>query len=412
MPKNFQLFLAISYEGILSDDFPQGFYRTYYINENYEQVWLMSTYLQPTNARMAFPCYDEPQIRATFQLTIRHDKSYKAISNTPIINVTDHQNYSVTVFEKTPLMQSYLLAFVVSNFNFIENRDLNFPQRIFGNEQKLNNGDGEFAIKIVSEVYQKIVELFNFSIPLAKLDHVGIPRMQGALETFGLITYSEDFLLLNGNFDENVLNYFKPQTISFIAHEIIHQLIGNTVAIQWWQFLYLNEGLTMFFHHYIPSLLYPEFEFMERFRKEVLGYSFIMDQSTETMNDYPESPQEIRNKFNAITFEKSAAVIRMFFEALTPATFIKGLNYYLREMQFKTVVADDFHRALQRAYDEDNNEKVDVGKMMEKWENLPGFPLLSVSRDEDKIVVTQKRYKLDFGGEYWVRVNLLDLMNL
>lgn len=181
---------------------------------------------------MAFPCYDEPQIKATFQLQIRHDKSYKAISNTPAINVTDHQNYVVTTFETTPLMQSYLLAFVVSKFEVIENRDLNFPQRIFGDPQKIANGDGEFAIKIVSEVYQKIVDVFNFSIPLTKLDHAGIPQMNGALETFGLITYSEDFLLLNGNFDEQVLNFFKPQTITFIAHEILHQLIGKEKGLE------------------------------------------------------------------------------------------------------------------------------------------------------------------------------------
>jgi aminopeptidase N len=386
------------------DDFPKGFYRTFFINdENYEQVWLISTFLQPTNARMAFPCYDEPQIRATFRLQIKHDKSYHAISNTPAVNVTDHQNYVVTSFETTPLMQSYLLAFVVSKFEAIENRDLNFPQRIFGDPQKIANGDGEFAIKIVSEVYLKIVEVFNFSIPLTKLDHAGIPRMIGALETFGLITYNEDFLLLNKNYDEKVLNFFRPQTISYIAHEIVHQLIGNTVAIGSWQYLWMNEALAMFFHHYIPSLLYPEFDFMEIFRTQVLGFSFVMDHDNETMNEYVESPEEIRNKFNSISFEKSAAVIRMFFEALTPATFIKGLNYYLREMQFKTVVPDDFHRALQRAYDEDNKDiKVDVGKMMEKWENLPGFPLLSVSRDGDKIVVKQKRYKLEFEGEIFL----------
>lgn len=356
---------------------------------------MIATVFKPTYARMAFPCYDEPQIRATFQLEIKHDKSYKAISNVPVVNriTADQQNYVITQFETTPLMQSYSLGFIVSKLDSIVNDNARLPQGIHGDPEKLEKGHGEFALKTASEMHEKIVNLFGLQVPLKKLDHVAVPSLYTVVENLGLTSYDENILLLNPLFIENVLEYQKKIAIGFIAHEFMHQLMGNA-AIQWWQFLWLHEGLATFYEYYISSLLYPKYDYIEVFRFQVLDVSFMRDNGNETMNDYVEAPEEISNKFNSISFEKAAVVIRMFHEALTPSTFTKGVRYYIENAKLQPATPDDLHRALQKSHDEDNHgeEAVNVGAMMASWENQPGFPILSVSRVGNDIVVTQNRY--------------------
>lgn len=351
---------------------------------------------------MAFPCYDEPQIRATIQLEIKHDKSYKAISNMPG-NITADQgnNYVITSFETTPLIQCYLLAFVVSKFDSIENVGGKLKQRIFGDSQKIHDGFGNFSLKVADEVYEKMSENFKFQTSLKKLDHVGVPGMTYAIENFGMVTYDENILLINPTYDEVVLESMHKGLIGVIAHELMHQLMGST-TILWWQYLWLNEGLAVFYQHYIPHLLYSNYNYMEDFRNQVLDKCFYSNDNNETMNEYVEMPEEIFMKFNWISFDKAAVVIRMFHEALTPATFTKGLSYYLERTKFQPATPDDLHRALQKAYDEDNenNEwerKLEIGKMMESWENQPGYPILSVRRDGRDIIITQSRYQLKEG---------------
>lgn len=387
------MILAITYQGTLNDYSQEGFYKTFFVDEEFNQIFLLSTYLRPTYARLAFPCYDEPQIRATFQLEIQHDKNYKAISNTKAVNRTDQENYAVTRFETTPEMPCYLLSFVVSRLESIENGDSKFPQSIYADPQRIASGEGEIALEIVSEVYEKIVEIFNFPSPLKKVDHIAVPSMNKApLESFGVITYDEYTLLMSRNIDEKVLESRRRAATKSIAHELTRQLMAQT-SIEWWHYLWLSEGFAKFYQFYIPSLLYPHFDFMENFRKEIQDKFFHIDDGNETLSDYFDAPMEINMRFNSIFIEKAAVVIRMFHEALSPSTFTRGLQIYLNETRLQAATPNDLHRALQKAYDEDNEEKIDVGKMMASWENQPGFPLLSVSRnDGGDIVVKQKRY--------------------
>lgn len=390
--RNTEIILEISFKGVISEFRPMGLFKTFIYDENSNLSWMIATIFKPTYARMAFPCYDEPQIRATFQLSIRHDKSYKAISNTPVVNrITDQQDYVITHFETTPLMQSFLLGFIVSKLDSIVNDNVKLPQRIYGDPEKLGSDHGAFAMKTVNEIHEKIVDIFGMQIALKKLDHVSVPNLNTVIENLGFISYDENILLLNPNFMENVLEYQKKVAIGFIAHEFMHQLMGNA-AIKWWQFLWLHEGLATFYEHYIPSLLYPNYDYIEIFRMQILDESFMIDNRNETMNDYVEAPEEIFNKFNSISFRKAAVVIRMFHEALTPSTFAKGVRYYIESAKLQPATPSDLHRALQKSYNEDNEEVIDVGEMMTSWEAQAGFPILKVKRDGNDIVVTQYRY--------------------
>lgn len=180
-----EIVLDISYNGKLLDN-NIGFYRASY-EEDGDTVWFASTKFGSTNARHAMPCYDEPGIRAVIGLEIQHDSSYKAVSNMPIVSreVVPGTNYVTSKFQDTPPMQTYLLAFVISNFDFISNNDVNVEQRIYAKPQSIAEGQGEFALSVVGPILRKLEEHLGVNYPLPKTDHAAIPNVLGAMENFG-----------------------------------------------------------------------------------------------------------------------------------------------------------------------------------------------------------------------------------
>jgi aminopeptidase N len=391
--KNAELSLAIFYTGTLSDNM-MGFYHTFYVNENFEQIPLALTHFQPINARSAFPCYDEPQMQAVFRLEIVHNKNYKAASNMlPIAIIPEETNYLVTKFEETPPISTCSLAFVVSNLASMSNNK-KFNQTIVGQVQKITQGEGDFALKVIEKISEKYSDIFG-NLPIKKTEHFAIPNTNQGVPNFGLMTYEEDSLFLNFNFSSKILEYFKPQIISTISLYYGSLYFGNIVSLMWWKYLWLNYGFATFFQFHISSVLYHEYNFNERFRNEIMHFAFDIDGELNsiTMNDNAESSREIYEKFNPITFAKAAVVIRMFYEALSPSTFEKGLRYYLNGMNSTAVTPVDLHIALQRALDEDQpTNDVNIGRLMETWENQSGYPVISVRKDGRNVILSQKRF--------------------
>lgn len=397
---NSEFILDISYNSTLKNkNEMSGFFLTEYYDQNFTKVWVASTHFLPSNARKAFVCYDEPKFRAPIRLQIQHDISYHAISNMPVslINTSNGTGYKITIFEESPPIQTYLLSFVVSNLEFIANKnDKDLEQRIYGEPLKINNGAAEFANEIITNLLRKFKEILSVDIGISRINHVQIPQMYGALEHYGLIAYEENFLLLDPNYNEDVKEYFKPQIIVILAHGLIHQYFGGLVSPNWWQYLWLSEGISMFYQFYIPSLIYPEYNFMQIFQDEVLNVAFSTDIGNETMNDYVESPDEIQNKFNLITFEKSAAIVRMFHEALSPSTFTRGLLIFLNDMRFKAASSADLHKALQTAVDAENlRSYVNISAAMSTWETQAGYPVIIVQKSGNNLILTQKRFPSD-----------------
>lgn len=388
-----EIFLDISYTGTLTDE-TNGFFKTFYTNREFKQEWIALTNFMPISARKAFICYDEPQIKTPFKLQIRHDKAYHAISNMPVNRTITNGSYVTTIFEETPPMQTYLLTFIVSTLDYVSDNRKDLEQRVYGEPDKIKNGTGNFALKVVGEILDKYKELFNITIQIPKLDHVAIPSISGATEHFGLITYEDTYLLINENYNQLILDYFKPIIIGLISHETSHQYFGNLVTHNWWSYLWLSEGFATFYQYYLPHFLYPQYNFMEKFRTEVLNYAFIIDDYNEiVMNDYVQSPIEIQMKFHPVSFEKSAAVIRMFFEAIGGDVFNEGIIEYLSENKFGITTPNDLHKALQSAYDKKyKNNQLDIGKMMSSWENQAGYPVVSVTRVNKTIFLKQKKF--------------------
>lgn len=206
--------LEITYHGLLRDD-NMGFYRSSYKNPQGQTVWLATTQFEQTDARHAFPCYDEPQIRTTFSIQIRHDASYSAISNMPVATASLEAgtNYILSTFQNTLPVQTYLIAFVVSDFKNVENG----TQKVYAKAQSIYDGEGAFGLDVGVKLLNKFVEHLGVNYALPKMDQVAVPDFDaGAMENWGLVTYREEYLLYN---DTTATTRQRENIITIISHE-------------------------------------------------------------------------------------------------------------------------------------------------------------------------------------------------
>lgn len=216
-------------------------------------------------------------------------------------------------------------------------------------------------------------------------------------ENFGLITYQDSGLLFDSEKDSIVK---QKNIIELIAHEYAHQYFGNIVSPKWWSYTWLNEAFATLYSNYIPYLIYPEEDYLDRFLIYAQQTAFnadTIDRGAVPLNHYVETPTEIRNKFGTISYRKGGSFLRMFQEALTVPTFAKGLHYYLTEMYLQAVTPQDLHRNLQKALDEDfPSSGLNLDQLMSTWEVQAGYPLITVSKTATAYTFTQSRFG---GGE-------------
>lgn len=217
-----QYFVDITYKGLLRDD-NMGFYRSSYKNEDGETVWLATTQFEQTDARHAFPCYDEPQIRTPFLIDIKHNGKYKAISNMPGEPVeVEGTDYVIDYFQETPPVQTYLIAFVVSDFESIENED-RIKQRVFAKPQSIAAGEAELGLDAGKKILDEFQSHLGVPYNLPKMDQIAVPDFDaGAMENWGLVTYREEYLLYNKDI---ATTRQRENIITIIAHEYAVSLI-------------------------------------------------------------------------------------------------------------------------------------------------------------------------------------------
>lgn len=397
-----KVILGISYDGILGTNH-KGFYRDSYekvtVTEKERKIkefWFATTQFKGTNARQAMPCFDEPGIRAVFDLEIQHDKSYNAISNMPIKrrHIVEGTNYVTSKFQQTPSISTFSLAFLISNLKYKSNNDSRLEQRVYANKYKIESGAADFASSVVQSIIEQCEGHFNLSYPLPKIDHlvVTIEEKESA-QSIGLITYSE-FKLLRSAF---TIFIETKEIVEYIATETASQYFGSIVVPKWWSYAWLNDGFARFYGSLIADLIEPEEEYLDDHLTTTRASAFDYDseKNVPALNEYVESPVDIEKNCDSLAFTKAECVVRMFYESLTSQTFNKGVTYYLKDMFFKTATPEDFHRNLQRAYDEDfPAKKLNIGEMMKTWEDQAGHPTVNVEKKGENMVLTQTR----FGG--------------
>ncbi|XP_058064847.1 aminopeptidase N-like, partial [Anopheles bellator] len=311
----------------------KGLYRSSYLIGNTTR-YLATTHFEATYARTVFPCYDEPSYKATFNVQIRHRSEYTALSNMPAIDKVQEGDYTVTTFGTTPLMSTYLLAFVISDFKTLSAEADRF--RVFAAEHKVAHTG--YALEFLGKSLRSLENFFGHQYQLPKVDLIAIPDFaMGAMENWGLITFREQYLI----FEENVTTTRTKQNIAdLITHELTHMWFGNEVTPEWWTYLWLSEGFARYFEYYITSQLEPTWNLWEQFIVTNLHSALSQDchSNNRAMSYYATEPTVLNGLFDYVVYAKSASVIRMVQNVIGFDTFKMALNDYIRSRSYLTTV--------------------------------------------------------------------------
>jgi puromycin-sensitive aminopeptidase len=375
--------ISINFSGKITDNM-DGLYPCYF-EETGVSKKLLATQFESHHAREVFPCIDEPEAKATFKLTLTHNKDELALSNTPVESESVSEEQKTTVFEVTPIMSTYLLAFVVGELSYLEATSKNGVKiRTYATSEQIEHST--FALETAVKCMDFYEAYYDIPFPLAKCDFVALPDFaSGAMENWGLITFREQTLLC----DENHTSLGTKQYVALVvAHELTHQWFGNLVTMRWWTDLWLNEGFASWMEYLAIDSLFPEWQLWSQFIVDEVQTALKMDslEHTHPIEVSVKHPDEIRTIFDAISYQKGGSVIHMLQDYLGAEPFRDGLRHYLKKHSYKNTDTIDLWQAL-----EDVTKKP-VKEFMNVWTSSPGYPILSVDIDQDKLQITQSRF--------------------
>ncbi|XP_064458599.1 putative aminopeptidase-2 [Ornithodoros turicata] len=382
--------LHYEFSGNMTKDL-KGLYLSTYTDVHNQTRYLATTQFEPTDARSAFPCFDEPRFKATFSISLIHEPKYIAISNMPIKeNSTTATGFRVTKFERTVAMTTYLVAVVVCDFAHIKGTSTNGVQvRVFAREDEI--AKAEYAMASALKILSYFEEYFKIKYPLPKLDMIAIPDFSsGAMENWGLITYRETRLLYDPKTSSST---DKQGVCRVIAHEIAHMWFGNLVTMRWWDDLWLNEGFASYIQYKGMDHAEPDWESMTQYVSTALLMVFESDSAvtSHSIVQPVENPNEISSLFDTISYNKGAAVLRMLESFLSPEEFREGIAKYLRKYQYKNTLTVDLWEELESV----SSAKVTISSTMDTWTRQMGYPVLSIERDCSNFTIEQSWFLMD-----------------
>ncbi|XP_046631005.1 aminopeptidase N-like [Daphnia pulicaria] len=376
-----------------------GFYRSSYV-ENGVTKYLAVTQFEATDARRSFPCFDEPTMKANFTVTVGRKETWTSVSNMPLITtepIVGMPGFVWDNYQTSVTMSSYLVAFMVSEFIGIpaEPGLSNVEFSIWARPEARNLTD--YARNIGPRILEFFESYYNIDYPLPKQDMAAIPDFAaGAMENWGLITYREQYLLI----DPSTATARAVQLAAVVsAHELAHQWFGNLVTMDWWNALWLNEGFASYMEYIGTDAVEPDFKMNDQFIIENLQYVFGIDalETSRPINIEVNTPAEINSMFDAISYEKGSCVIRMCADIIGLETFQRGLTRYLNDNAYGNAGQDNLWAALQTQADSENVIlPATVKEIMDTWTFKMGFPYVTVIRNYQTggAVVIQNRFLL------------------
>lgn len=377
--------LHIQFSGTLNDNMA-GFYRSSYKDAQGNQKYMATTQMEPTDARRALPCFDEPALKAKWNVTLIAAKHLTCLSNMDVKHEKEVAGGKKAVtFNETPLMSSYLLAMIVGEFNVVESNDFRVPVRVYAPpDQDIRRG--QFSVDLGAKTLDFYEKKFDSPFPLPKMDMVAIPDFSaGAMENWGLVTYRVVDLL----FDEKTSGASTKQRVAeVVQHELAHQWFGNLVTMDFWDGLWLNEGFATWMSWYSCNVFYPEWKVWQTYVTDNLQGALGLDslRSSHPIEVPIQRADEINQIFDAISYAKGSCVIRMISKYIGEETFLEGIRRYLKKHAYGNTSTLDLWESLSDASGKD------VGQVMDIWTKNVGFPVVSVTEKGDKVHVKQNRF--------------------
>ncbi len=355
--------MHLVFTGVLNSQL-RGFYLAKSRVRNYA-----TTQFEATDARRAFPSFDEPALKAKFDITLIVDRGDTAISNGSIVSDTPGpgENKHTLKFSTTPKMSTYLVAMAVGDFECDEGSADNIPVRVCGTPDKKPLGAA--ALRYAEEILKFYNQYYGISYPFGKLDIVGVPDFEaGAMENTAAIFYRESELFID---DKDSSAKSHQNVFEVLAHEMAHQWFGDLVTMKWWDNVWLNEGFATWMALKPSQALHPEWNAaLDAVRETDNALRADALQHTHPIRATAETPEQINEMFDAISYEKGAAVLRMIESYVTPDVFRRGVNAYLRKFAYSNATAEDFWRSLAAA----SGRPVDA--IMPTFVEQPGEPLI------------------------------------
>jgi len=377
--------LTIMFGGHISDPM-HGLYPCYFSIGDEKQELLM-TQFESHHAREVFPCVDEPEAKATFDLTLITETAVEVLSNMPQTTQTSVGDKLKTSFETTPRMSSYLLAFVVGELQKKSTTSKHGVEVNVWSTKAQTLSSLDFALDIATRAVDFYDDYFGVPYPLPKADHIAVPDFSaGAMENWGLITYREHCLLA----EENAAQDTKEYVASVIAHELSHQWFGDLVTMRWWNNLWLNESFASIMEYVCVDALEPEWHVWDDITMQEGIHALRKDAAdgVQAVQTEVHHPDEINSLFDgAIVYAKGARLMRMMLEYVGVDAFRNGLQAYFKKHAYKNTEADDLWSAVSTASGKD------VAGLMHAWISQPGYPIVTIGENE----LSQHRF---FIGEH------------
>ena len=378
----------------------QGVYLNKYTGADGEEKEGLATMFAATEARSFFPCWDQPDVKCSFELRVltQQDQQLTVLSN---MNQIDSQSDTdtqvldadwgpmrVSRFSKSPMMSTYLLCIVIGQYCALSRMAGNTKISVYAPLSRAE--EANFSLNTAVKCIEIFNQFFGIEYCLPKLDLIGLACLSvGAMENWGLVTFRENSLLVESATSSNA----QLQAVAtIVAHEISHQWFGNLVTMKWWSDLWLNEGFATFMQYYAIDKIFPHFLLWDQFCSDVLIPSLQLDalENSHPIKVEVNNPNEIDEIFDKISYRKGASVIRMLHSVLGEEKFTSGIRGYIQTFKYSNACTQDLWTSLRSA------SGVDVATLMDCWVSNVGFPIIKVSLatqlSGDVIHVSQERF--------------------
>uniref|UniRef100_A0A034WMQ0 Aminopeptidase n=1 Tax=Bactrocera dorsalis TaxID=27457 RepID=A0A034WMQ0_BACDO len=388
--------LHLEYIGQIRND-QKGFFHVNYTDSSGKEKCVGLTQAQPINARMIFPCFDEPSFRAHFTLEMSRPANYNTVFNTALMETTtDGEERFWDRFASSPAMPTYLFAFILSEFVSHGTDTYKIVTRVeHENKTDFAYKVGERATKAFSEYFQ-----IPYKKSISYMQLAAAPNFPyNGMENWGLMIYKEHVLVHEPGYTDDWSN--KQFTLSIIFHEIAHMWFGNSVTYNWWNHFWLSEAFARYFEYFMAHKLYYEYELADQFVVNEMHLALSLDASRSTQpltspDEEIQAPSEIGYKFNTIIYTKGACIIRMMATIMTQPNFDKAIRDYLKEFLYKSTTPADLFKHIESNWL--TATPIDLDQFFYDWTEQVGYPVLFVNASVEGVVtLTQKRFLYDSG---------------